>query len=83
MIKIENGCYKNLNGMWTYPHTDVSGPRLLTFTAAEGEVPEIGDFITEGRLKKREGYQIENEGKMKWPGSTEEQYVQFGKLYEK
>ena len=85
MIKIEAGCAKQKDGRYRYDYTTVGeGYKTVFFTANNGEVPEIGDFITSQYvLKKREGYQIENEGKLKWPGRDEEDYVQFGRLYEK
>lgn len=82
-IKIENGCFRNLNGMWSYPHASVNGFVTTAFTVADGVVPEIGDFITDGRLVKREVPQINNDGRLKWPSDNKDEYVQVGKLYEK
>lgn len=71
MIKMENGAFKNSQGQWEYHYTDEqNGPQTVLFTVPEGEVPEIGDFISGGVLEKRKGYQISNEGKLKWPSDN-------------
>ena len=67
MIKMENGAYKDSLGNWEYRYTTKEGPVTLPFTVVEGEVPEIGDFLSGGRLVKRKGYQVSAEGKLKWP----------------
>lgn len=82
-IKIENGCIHNMNGTWTYNYTTTEGPQTVSFVTVNGDVPEFGDFITDGRLKKRESHQINNDGRLKWPSDNKEGYVQVGKLYEK
>lgn len=83
LVKIENGCFRNHDQSWTYPHTTVEGFSQTVFTSVAGQVPEIGDFIDKGKLIKREGYQINNDGKMKWPSDNKDGYVQYGPLYEK
>lgn len=84
MIKIEAGCIKQNNGDYLYRYTtEKDGNIYQLFSVAPGEVPEIGDFIVNGKLKKREGYQINNDGRLKWPSDHRDEYVQFGNLYDK
>ena len=72
MLKIENGCTTDSQGGWIYRYTDVKdGPVIVPFTVSNGEVPEIGDFIVGNVLMKRKGYQISNEGRLKWPSDPD------------
>ena len=66
-IKIEGGCYqlKGQVNTWAYAFTDMEGIHKILFLVPEGETPEIGDFIDNGVLKKREGLQI-NPDTSKW-----------------
>ena len=84
MTKIENGCMLLNDGRYRYDYTTVKeGYKTLFFTIKPGEVPEIGDFITDDfKLKKREGIQVTNDGSRKWVKRPEEP-IQFGHLYEK
>lgn len=66
MIKIENGVVQTRDG-WLYAYDTVEGRKTILFTAGEGLVPEIGDFISGGALVKRTGYQVSNDGERKWP----------------
>ena len=84
MIKIENGTMKQPNGSYRYEYTtEKDGHQVVFFTAAPGEIPEIGDFIDNNKLIKRVGYQINNDGRMKWPSDNKDGYDQFGNLYDK
>lgn len=62
MIEIQNGCVRirNTENGWMYQFMQVGEDRRdqvefvqITFVAAEGEKPEIGDFIEGGKLVKR------------------------------
>ena len=78
MIKIDHGVVKLQNGNYRYDYWTVAGLDPLDstinrsnfvqveFSAAVGEVPEIGDFIDGGALVKREGIQV-TAGRMRWP----------------
>ena len=70
MIKIENGVMLQQDGTYKYSTTSVEGQQTVFFKATKGDVPEIGDFIVGGLLKKREGYQINNDGKLRWPSDN-------------
>lgn len=63
VIKIEAGCTRNkqVPNAWIYAYQTNEGYFVWNFTAQPGEVPEIGDFIDGGVLKKREGYQIDQD----------------------
>lgn len=66
MLKIESGCSKDYRGLWRYDYTTNAGHYIVYFSAAEGEKPEIGDFINSAnQLVKRVGYQINNDHR-KW-----------------
>lgn len=65
MLKIEGGCTQDYRGKWRYDYTTVAGHYIVYFDAAEGEKPEIGDFIdASNRLVKRQGYQINDDHRM-------------------
>ena len=80
MIKIESGVIQLADGSYRYIYweaagldddgvTNMSRFHNISFTANPGEVPEIGDFIDNGKLVKREGIQV-TEGIMRWPSDT-------------
>lgn len=62
-IKIEGGVYqlKGHSDSWVYPYTDSRGMHKYVFLVPEGLTPEIGDFIDNGILVKREGLQINSD----------------------
>lgn len=78
MIKIENGVVKLYDGSYRYDYWEVIGPdpldetinrsefKTIVFTADNGEIPEIGDFIEGTKLVKRTVIQV-TEGRMRWP----------------
>lgn len=77
MIKIESGVIQLPDGSYRYIYweaagldddgmTNMSRFHNISFTVEPGEVPEIGDFISNNKLVKRDGYQV-TEGKMRWP----------------
>lgn len=68
VIKIESGCYQ-IKGEpetnWMYSYTDSEGIHNIPFLVPPGETPEIGDFIENGVLVKKEGPQV-NPDTSKW-----------------
>lgn len=83
-IKLESGAIRQLDGRYRYDYTTVAdGYQVVFFTVNPGEVPEIGDFIVNNKLKKKEGIQKNNQGRMRWGKDNSDEYIQFGKLYEK
>lgn len=61
MIEIESGCVLRNDGLWTYstitsPSGDPADVKIMhyVFTAPNGERPNIGDFINNGSLVKRD-----------------------------
>lgn len=66
-MKIEGGTYQVSTRYWRYPTWRNGEPISVLFTAEEDEVPEIGDFITNGKLVKRVGYQIVDDKSMWLP----------------
>lgn len=66
-IKIEAGCVqiKGEENTWLYTYTTVEGIHKELFLVPDGFKPEIGDFIENGVLKKRDGPQI-NPDATKW-----------------
>lgn len=60
MIKIEGGCYqlKGEPNSWVYAYTTTEGLHKIIFLVPEDQKPEIGDFIDNGILIKRQGLQI-------------------------
>ena len=81
-IKIENGVMPgDVPNQYRYDYWTAQGLdeldqtinrsvfHSIMFTAEPGEVPEIGDFIDNGKLVKRDGIQV-TEGIMRWPSDT-------------
>ena len=73
MVKIQHGCTKQSRLPNTYLYTEHKvGPDGLLdtveynwpFETDEGEVPEIGDFISNERLIKRTSYQVNSDWRM-------------------
>ncbi len=66
-IKIESGVSRVMGqeSSWLYVYTDVHGVHKIVFLVPEGQRAEIGDFIENGVLLKREGLQI-NPDVSKW-----------------
>lgn len=62
-IKIEGGVVKlkDVPNSWLYTFTTVEGILKVVFIAAPDQTPEIGDFIVDGVLKKREGLQVNSD----------------------
>ncbi len=83
MIKIEHGVYTHptIPNRYIYASVQVQAylkdyqsllevkdeTEAIEFTANPGEKPEIGDFISGGRLVKREGYQVNGDWS-RWKG---------------
>lgn len=65
--RIEAGCtrVRGMENSWVYRYTDLLGHHVLVFTAEEGEVPEIGDTIRGGKLRKLEGLLV-NDDTSRW-----------------
>lgn len=83
MIKIEQGAMLMTDGSYRYDYTTVAaGYQKIYFTTAPGETPEIGDFIVDGKLKKKEGIQV-SDGGLATNRRKKQETPQVGKLYEK
>lgn len=66
MVKIQAGCTRDrlVPNQWVYAFQNNEGYFEIRFMAQPDERPEIGDFIANNQLVKRDGYQINNDHRM-------------------